>query len=1084
MAWNVRFADRLEGGNLRVCLHCPIKLSNMASDYNAIRAENQHEYGAGIGRIGHMLLANRYADRTHFIFELLQNAEDALSRRQRWHGSTAVTFVLESDSLRISHFGKPFDEGDVRGICGIGESTKDFTAIGRFGIGFKSVYAFTERPEIHSGLEDFAIENFVWPVAVPRLHREAEETVIVVPLKHTDQTAHKEIASGLERLGTSTLLFLRNIEEINWNVIGGGSGVYLREEKHLDTSVRQVDVVGQERGKTDSGSRWLVFSRLVNHGGRGAGYAEIAFSIVQDARSRHDRIQPQDRSPLVVFFPTVLETYLGFQVQGPYRTTPSRDNIPCGDEWNQHLVEETALLLVDSLGWLRDHGLLDVAALRCLPLEVTKFGDDSMFQPLFEATKIALMSKPLLPRFDGGHIAATSAKLARTQELRDLFSPAQLARLFGQQDGLVWLTGDITQDRAPEIRQYLISELEVDELTPDAIIPRLSGDFLKSQSDAWIVKLYEFLNGQPALHWRLSEIPLIRLEDGRQVLAEINGRLQAFLPSAVKTSFPAVRASVCATEKARSFLRSLRLTEPDPVDDVTLNLLPKYRKSIISINEKEYAADIERILAAFETDSKVRREALIIALKETAFVMVVDAGDGSKSRSRPDAAYLSTERLKQLFSGVNKVFIVNDSYECLRGEETRELLEACGTTRYLQPISVNTTLSSEERNDIRRNAGLERSTWQALTDVTLRGLDSLLKLLPLLAPEARQQRSNLLWEALIDLENRRGSRAFLGEYKWGYAQISKRANFDAAFLRQLNETEWVANHSGVLERPEFVLFDVLGWQANPFLQSKIRFKPPLIETLAREAGIEPGVLDLLKKIGLTNEAELRNRLGLADKADNKGSEIPPNATNIAQEQPQVMAQDLTNSGDTESLLGSTTTSAEINTGLSSGEGENGQTGKRASGSTSTRHAVGSAGGEFVSYIAVKTLKEESDSDGLDHAARMVLESKAIDLILHKESCWKRTATHNPGYDLYVSDGRGGAVRWCEVKAMTGSLEDRPVGLSRTQFEFAQKHGEEYWLYVVEHAATDKPRIVRIQDPAGKAETFTFDKGWIVVADTD
>jgi len=542
-----------------------------------------------------------------------------------------------------------------------------------------------------------------------------------------------------------------------------------------------------------------------------------------------------------------------------------------------------------------------------------------------------------------------------------------------------------------------------------------------------------------------------------------------------------VRPSVCATEKARGFLRSLGLTEPDPVDDVIHNLLPKYRKNVITVSDKEYAGDIERILGAFETDSKVRREALITALKETAFVMVVDAGDGSKSRSRPDATYLSTERLKQLFSGVKKVFIVNDSYECLRGEDTRELLEACGATRYLQPIPVNTTLSWEEQNDIRRNAGLERSTWQTLTDVTLRGLDSLLKLLPLLDPKARQQRSNLLWEALIDLENRRGARAFLGEYKWSYGQISKRANFDAAFLRQLNETEWVANHNGVLERPEFLLFDGLGWQPNPFLQSKICFKPPLIETLAREAGIEPGVLDLLKKIGLTNEAELRNRLGLADKADSEGSELSSNATNITEEQPQGMAQDSTTPRDARPSLSSTTTSAE-RTGLSSGEGESGRTGEGASDSTPPGHDVGRPGARFVSYIAVKADKEEPDPDGLDQAARMALESKAIDLILQNESCWKRTATHNPGYDLYVSDGRDAAVRWCEVKAMTGSLEDRPVGLSRTQFEFAQKHGEEYWLYVVEHTATDKPRIVRIQDPAGKAETFTFDRGWILVAD--
>lgn len=35
--------------------------------------------------------------------------------------------------------------------------------------------------------------------------------------------------------------------------------------------------------------------------------------------------------------------------------------------------------------------------------------------------------------------------------------------------------------------------------------------------------------------------------------------------------------------------------------------------------------------------------------------------------------------------------------------------------------------------------------------------------------------------------------------------------------------------------------------------------------------------------------------------------------------------------------------------------------------------------------------------------------------------------------------------------MTGSLEDRPTGPSRAQFECAQERGTAYWLYVVEHA---------------------------------
>ena len=55
----------------------------------------------------------------------------------------------------------------------------------------------------------------------------------------------------------------------------------------------------------------------------------------------------------------------------------------------------------------------------------------------------------------------------------------------------------------------------------------------------------------------------------------------------------------------------------------------------------------------------------------------------------------------------------------------------------------------------------------------------------------------------------------------------------------------------------------LGWKPNPFLHSKIRFKPPIIDQLAKEAGIEPGVLDLLKKLGVTSEARaLRARLGV------------------------------------------------------------------------------------------------------------------------------------------------------------------------------------------------------------------------------
>src|SRR5258708_18572035 len=278
----------------------------MTSDYAAIKKENVSRYGTDIGRIGPMLLANRYDDRSHFIFELLQNAEDALNRRGGWRGSHAVSFSLSAMDLRVSHFGRPFDNSDVRGICGIAESTKDLTAIGRFGIGFKSVYAFTERPEVHSGEEAFAIDNFVWPTKVSAIERQVDETVFVLPLRLGDVTAHGDIETGFQRLGPRILLFLRQIEEIAWRVEDGPSGLYLRSKlADLKKNVRQVTLLGEEHGKSDIEETWLVFSQeQKTDNGDHAGYVEIAFSIKNsDEKSGRRSVQAVADSPLVAYFP-------------------------------------------------------------------------------------------------------------------------------------------------------------------------------------------------------------------------------------------------------------------------------------------------------------------------------------------------------------------------------------------------------------------------------------------------------------------------------------------------------------------------------------------------------------------------------------------------------------------------------------------------------------------------------------------------------------------------------------------------------------------------------------------------------------
>lgn len=1078
----------------------------MASNYEAICEENRESYGTKGAQKSGKLAAGLYDDRTHFIFELLQNAEDALGRRGEWRGSRKVAFTLNPDRLTLSHFGKPFDEADVCSVCDIAESTKNESSIGRFGLGFKSVYTVTDLPEIHSGEEDFAIENYVFPKRMARLARAADETQIILPLKPEDASAASDITAGFRHLGPGALLFLRHIDEINWSVEGGASGFYLRNTpESLGSNVQRITVIGKEDDRPEVDQNWLVFHRDVfSAEGHKVGRVEIAFSLVaaKDAPGRW-AVQPLAKSPLVVFFPTVVESHLGFLVQGPYRTTPSRDNIPPGEPWNQHLVKETSGLLVEAMRWMRDKAMLDVAALRCLPLDREKFPKDSRFAPMFDAVRQAFQDEELLPTFDDRHVTAQQAKLARTQELRELFSSEQVAALFGS-EVVAWLSGDITQDKAPEIRQYLMRELDIDEITPTKLVPSLTKTFLETQSDEWVLRLYEFLSGQEkALRRHLDVVPLIRLDDGTHVVARENGKAKAFLPSAIATSFPTMRRAVCATPEVRLFLISLGITEPDPVDDVIWNVLPKYQQQEVDVGDDAYAADIERIRAAFNTDSSAQREKLRSALRDTTFVMVVDTGDGKGYVAKPGEIYIATDRLQQLFAGVPDILIVDNEYDCLRGEDIRDLLVSCGASRYLIPQATSSGLGHSEKAQIRREAGLERASWESQPeDFTLRGLTQLLEFLPTLKPEEAAARVKVLWEALADLEAR-GTAAFYGSYKWGYSHETKTARFDAAFVRTLNQVAWVPNTDGELVPPGLVVFDTLGWKPNPFLLTKITFKPPIIDQLAKEAGIDPAILDLLRRDPAI-VAELTSRLSANPTPEPEPSPAPePEADEPSDGDVYDDAKDLYGDDMPDIPPGTPDPDGGDGVGKGAGSGGQGRTGTGTSrgggqgnggghgtagdkGGGQGKRTPGHAGGRpFISYVGTHPNDDGPDPDGLDQAARMQIEGRAIDLIIGLEPALRRTPEGNPGFDLFEADSGGRQIRWIEVKSMTGTLEDRPVGLSHTQFDCAREKGDAYWLYVVEHATDPtQARVLRIQNPIGHARTFTFDHGWSQIALTE
>lgn len=115
------------------------------------------------------LAGELYADAAHFLYEILQNADD---NAYAPGVEPTIEFVLgspkgnlrEAAELAVTINEKGFRRCDVVAICQTGGSTKTSAGfIGKKGLGWKSVFAVTARPEVHSG------NMCVWILVPPSL---------------------------------------------------------------------------------------------------------------------------------------------------------------------------------------------------------------------------------------------------------------------------------------------------------------------------------------------------------------------------------------------------------------------------------------------------------------------------------------------------------------------------------------------------------------------------------------------------------------------------------------------------------------------------------------------------------------------------------------------------------------------------------------------------------------------------------------------------------------------------------------------------------------------------------------------------
>jgi len=572
-----------------------------------------------------------YPDKAHFIYELLQNAEDT--------GATEASFRLSKTGLRFEHNGTPFSPKNVWGITDIGEGSKteNTDTIGRFGVGFKAVFAYCETPHIYSPTYSFKISDLVLPTELPSASDLGSKTRFEFPFnnpKKNVQEAHSEVRAGLEQLAETTLLFLSNLKSIHWQMDGQLAGEVSREE-HSENHVEVVRSIGE---KVISSSHFLRFSNPVEGVEKQRVSVAFALDYLPEVSTFHAGTQLAKQLKIIranpgrvaVFFPAEKETSgLKFHLHAPFIPELSRASIK-ETPANLPLFHQLEKLVTQSLHKIRDLALLTPEFLGILPNLL-----DSLplrYQSIRSAIIKEMNGQPLTPTHEKSFAPARNLLQARGM-LKEVLSVEDINFLVPGEVPPQWAIG--APQKNGDIDRFL-SGLAIKNWDVDAFVQVLSlkasplaRSFVASanhyaicpdpQFMAWLsakpvewhqqmyAVLHSDLQGRPeqsrfSIIKELRQLRIVRLRNGTYSTGACYFPTEGFKDN---DSLPRVDPAVYSSSKsktqqqeARSFLVSMGVRESSEVDEIRATLQQRYTPESIAPDPR----DLPRFIAFLEKE--------------------------------------------------------------------------------------------------------------------------------------------------------------------------------------------------------------------------------------------------------------------------------------------------------------------------------------------------------------------------------------------------------------------------------------------------------------------------------------------------
>ena len=835
-------------------------------------------------------VVEKYSDQAHFVYELLQNANDA--------NATSSRFVLRHDCLIFAHNGsrqftisnpKTEDEdsemgqlGDINAITSIANSNKKGSLkIGKFGVGFKSVFQYTKEPHIYcSGLQ-FKIERFIVPIWLEQTvdDRRKGETLFVFPFE-ASSNAFDEIAVKLGNL-SYPVLFLNQLKKIEFEIEGRGSGYYKKEirESRIDGKTKIEKIFLSQKNINSSSFRYLwVFSRNCAQ--------ELSYSVafLMNRNGGIDKVE----EPAFCYFPTREYTGLNFLVHAPFFLTDSREGIQAGIAHNEEMVLKLSVLAGDALEILRDIGtqshtrIIDEKIVTIIPYNPDRFNscDDKRkisFMPFYTEIHKRFREKELLPCSDG-YVCRENAYWASTLEISQLFSDNQLC-LLSENNQARWAFKSFARENLAESNKPLceyidsivcgyVNDASVLEGTHKifsynrrahnlAYLKGVDGDFVEKQTIDWLHRFYHWISEKHSRKDKIMQKSIFLTKEGMaSPLYDNKKHLILFLPSADIQGCLFIHGDILKDKASERFVRSLGIKEPGLKDYIYNSILPRYDGYEIIDSED----DFKLFFRYFREASRDEADELVNILREYDFINYYEVGDDGLYRGKPETLYLKNSETECfLLEEPGTRFVDFDYYVNLMGDERRAELESFLCELGVR-IRVELTSFELNEHEVReRKLPNHQKRCQSWTEPRIPGLQGVINRIIKYQDAAL---SVYLWGFLVEFIERKCIQKsadfeslLLGCYRYKYHRL-RTESFESSDALALKNTCWLVDASGKWVNPCSINHDSLNNLYAPV-------KTEAAKHLTQFLGIQES-----SAVNLTESQ--RNKIAFADKLQSLG----------------------------------------------------------------------------------------------------------------------------------------------------------------------------------------------------------------------